>query len=94
MQNTELIILGSIGLPFIASFLNYVFRTSENLRDSVTFILSAITFFCVVNIGFSYTEGNSFDFSLLSVMPGLEIAFKVEPLGLLFAIIALSLIHI
>ncbi len=91
MQNTELIILGSIGLPFIASFLNYVFRTSENLRDSVTFILSAITFFCVVNIGFSYTEGNSFDFSLLSVMPGLEIAFKVEPLGLLFAIIASGL---
>lgn len=91
MHNTQIIILGSILLPFLASFLNFVFRKKENLRDAVTFIISLITFVLVIKILIDFNSGVIFDFTLISVMPGLQIAFSLEPLGLLFAVIASGL---
>ncbi len=91
MQYTEFLLFGSIILPFFASVLNYVFRASENVRDIITLFLSALTFLFVLGIVSRYRAGEFFDLSVLTVMPGLEIAFKIEPLGLLFAVIASSL---
>ena len=91
MDNTQSIILCSIALPFVASFLNVIFHRFENLRDTLTLLVAIITFGLIMVILARFNNGEITDFSLLSVMPGLEIAFHVEPLGLLFAVIASSL---
>jgi multicomponent Na+:H+ antiporter subunit D len=78
-------------MPFLASVLNLVFKNAENLRDTLTFVLSLITFGLVLLILKEYNSGVSFDFSVISVMPGIDIAFEVEPLGMLFALVASGL---
>ena len=91
MDNTQLIILSAIALPFIASALNLTLQKFENLRDSLTLIAAVGTFILVLMVLGDFNEGNLLEFSLLTVMPGLEIAFHIEPLGLLFGIVASGL---
>ena len=91
MENTQLLILSSIALPFIASALNAIFHRLENLRDFLTLIMAIITFILVLLIVFDFNNGAIPNFSLITVLPGLEIAFSLEPLGLLFALIASGL---
>ena len=91
MDNTQLIILSSIALPFIASALNLTLHKFENLRDVLTLIAAVGTFMLVLLVLEDFNEGTLLEFSLLTVMPGLEIAFHIEPLGLLFGIVASGL---
>jgi multicomponent Na+:H+ antiporter subunit D len=91
VDNTQLIILSSIALPFIASALNLTLHKFENLRDALTLIAAVGTFILVLMVLGDFNEGNLLEFSLLTVMPGLEIAFHIEPLGLLFGIVASGL---
>ena len=91
MQNIQFLILLSILLPFVACFGNIVFHKHENFRDALTFIVSVVTFVLVVLICLDYNSGTEIEFSLFSVMPGLDIGFQLEPLGLLFALIASGL---
>ena len=84
-------ILLSMGLPVIAAASNLLHRERENLRDWITTFASIATFGVVLYIlsatGGSW-EGN---YALFSVMPGLDLAFAIEPLGMLFALIASGL---
>ncbi len=91
MDNTQLIILSSIILPFIGGVSNITFHRFENVRDILTLVISILTFVCVLLIVIKFNSDDISDFSLLTVMPGLEIAFHVEPLGLLFATVASGL---
>ena len=91
MDNTQLIILSSIALPFIASALNLTLHKFENLRDALTLIAAVGTFILVLLVLEDFNDGTLLEFSLLTVMPGLEIAFHIEPLGLLFGIVASGL---
>ena len=86
MDNTQLLILFSIALPFFGSPINVLLNRFENLRDLATLIVAIITFILVVLILLEFKKGAILDFSLFTVVPGLEIGFHVEPL--------LSLIHI
>ncbi len=78
-------------IPVLAAGLNVIIRTKENIRDFLTLILAVITFICVVNILLIFNSGQIIDFTLFTVMPGLEVGFHVEPLGMLFALTASSL---
>jgi multicomponent Na+:H+ antiporter subunit D len=91
VDNTQLIILSSIALPFIASALNLILHKFENLRDVLTLIAAVSTFILVLMVLADFNKGSLFEFSLLTVMPGLEIAFHIEPLGLLFGTVASGL---
>ncbi|MEO0327099.1 MAG: monovalent cation/H+ antiporter subunit D family protein [Pseudomonadota bacterium] len=85
-------ILVSILLPTIACFSN-IFHGDDraNLRDGVTMIAALGTFGCVLFILISTGGAPTDTLTLFSIMPGLDIAFAVEPLGLLFAMIASGL---
>ena len=78
-------------LPFLAMAGNMAFSGMQNIRDTFTLLCAVLTFSCVLvilsNVGNDVTE----PVSLFSVFPGVDIAFNVEPLGLLFAIIASGL---
>ena len=84
-------ILCSILMPLVGILGNLVLRKSINLRDTFTFLVSVLTFGSVF-IVFILTGGvQNEELSLFMVLPNLDIAFKVEPLGLLFALVASGL---
>ena len=91
LLDTNTAILLSMLLPAAATLSNMVLRNNPDLRDSVTLAASIATFGVVLiilsNVGNETTE----PYVLWSVMPGLDLAFNVEPLGLLFAIVASGL---
>ena len=92
MEDASLIVL-SILIPVAASISNLLHgATRPNLRDMLTFVRCAGNF-CLRCGDLYFQVGNSVSgtFTLLEVMPGLGLSFAVEPLGLLFALIASGL---
>ena len=70
---------------------NLVFRNRADLRDGITLAAAVATFLMVLSILSGVGNGTTEPLVLFEVFPGLDIAFNVEPLGLLFAIIASGL---
>ena len=91
MDVSTLIFL-SLLFPVLATASNLLVRESDaNLRDGLTFAAAVLTFASVLAILFKLGNETSATWTLLSIVPGLDIAFSVEPLGLLFALIASGL---
>ena len=81
----------SMLLPVVGVIINLVLRQSDNLRDTLTFLVALGTFFTVIIILSNQGSETSETFVLISIFVGLDIAFNVEPLGLIFAILASGL---
>lgn len=90
MDLADLIFL-AILFPTLASATNMAFKDSPDLRDMVTFICAILTFACVLGVLNIVGSGTSEEIVLFEVFDGLPIAFQVEPLGLLFAMVASGL---
>ncbi|MDG1530945.1 MAG: monovalent cation/H+ antiporter subunit D family protein [Paracoccaceae bacterium] len=90
MDTTTAIFLSML-IPAGATLTNILFKENENLRDGLTFAAAIATFLVVLNI--LWNEGNATTeaIALFEILPGIDIAFNVEPLGLMFAIIASGL---
>jgi multicomponent Na+:H+ antiporter subunit D len=91
MLATNTAILLTILVPLGAVLTNLVFRDRPNLRDGLTLAAAVATFALVLTILANEGNGTTEPLVLLEVMPGLDLAFNVEPLGLLFAIVASGL---
>ena len=81
----------SILIPAAAAGMNLLLRAHPDLRDGVTLGAALATFVAVLSILERLGNATSAPLVLLDVLPGLPIAFSVEPLGLLFALIASGL---
>lgn len=90
-MSTATMILLSMALPLMGCILCVVLPKQNNLRDGLAFIVSVALFALVLNILNTFDAKEPFALTLWSFMPGLKIAFSVEPLGLLFALVASSL---
>ena len=88
--DTSTAIYLSMLFPAIGVVLNLLLRDQANLRDTMTFGIAFGTFLSVLCILANEGSGTSDTFVAFSIMPGLEIAFNVEPLGLLFAVLPLA----
>lgn len=85
-------ILLAIGLPILACISNLVCGENRaNLRDTLTFGFALSTFATVLWILNETGGGPTEKVTLLTVMSGLDIAFAIEPLGMLFSLIASGL---
>ena len=62
-----------------------------NLRETVTLATATLLLACVVALLAAVEAGALPALTLFEVLPGLALAFRLEPLGLLFALIAASL---
>ena len=62
-----------------------------NRREAVTFVTAGTLFVVVLGLAVSVFGGARPSVSLIEIMPGIELAFSVEPLGMLFALVASSL---
>ena len=86
------IILIALAIPLIgAAGIALAGRINNNLREAAT-LLTAFTLCGVVwSLVPGLLDGERPGIRLLEVVPGLQIAFKIEPLGMLFAALASSL---
>ena len=61
---------------------------SPNAREAVTLITSALIAILVLVIAARFMDGETFAFTLAEPIPGVAIAFEIEALGMLFALVA------
>ncbi|MEE9387869.1 MAG: proton-conducting transporter membrane subunit [Paracoccaceae bacterium] len=90
-METNIAIFLTMLIPAAAAVLNLVLRNAPDLRDGVTLAAAFATFAAVMTILTNVGNGTSAPIELVQVLPGLGIAFNVEPLGLMFAIVASGL---
>ncbi len=88
----ETAILVAIALPLAGALaIALAGRISPNLRETVTLLTAAALIWVVWGLLPTLIEGGRPSVQLSQVMPGLDIAFTVEPLGMLFAALASGL---
>ena len=106
-MSPEALIAGALATPFCGALLVAVlgykaderaelpagehFIGDPNVRDGATVIVSLITFGFVLQILQQVLDGARPALTLLEVLPGVELAFEVEPLGMLFGLVASGL---
>lgn len=78
-------------LPLVAVGGTLLFSARPNLREGQAVLCGLALFAIVVYLTKEVYWGGRPAFSLFEFVPGLSIAFKVEPLGALFALVASSL---
>jgi multicomponent Na+:H+ antiporter subunit D len=87
----ETTILWSIGVPLIGSLLILIAGKYPNIRETMT-LLTAVTMFLVVgSLTHVVIAGARPSITVAEILPGLDIVFTVEPLGMLFGLIASGL---
>ena len=88
---SELALLASLFVPVIGALFIWLTGGRPNLRESVT-LVTAVTLFCLVLTAiWPVASGERPSAVLIEMFPGLSIAFKIEPLGATFALVASSL---
>ena len=88
----ETAILVAIGLPLLGALaITLAGRIGPNVRETATFITSVCLIGVVWGLLPILMDGGRPSVELSQVMPGLSIAFTVEPLGMLFAALASGL---
>ncbi len=84
----ETLLLLILLLPLMGAVGIVITGRIANLRESVTLAASATLAGLVVLMAMRLNKGEKFALTLLEPMPGLTIAFQVEALGMLFALVA------
>ena len=89
MADFTLIALALI-LPVVGAVSNLILHKNPNLRDSVTLLSALLTFYTCIKI-FQNFEGETVSYPVANVLPGLDISFHLEPLGIIFSLLASGL---
>ena len=84
-------ILVALALPLAGAALIAAAHRRPNLREAVTLATSVLLLATVVSLLAPVLAGARPSVTLVGLLPGMPIAFSVEPLGLLFALVASGL---
>jgi multicomponent Na+:H+ antiporter subunit D len=87
----ESAILGAIGVPLAGAALIAGAHRMPDLREAVTLVTAAALFLVVASLAPEVLAGARPRAHVAQVMPGVALAFEVEPLGMLFALVASGL---
>jgi multicomponent Na+:H+ antiporter subunit D len=87
----ETLILSAVFLPLAGALLIRLAGTSPNLREAVTLAVAVLLFATVSQLLPGVQAGERPSAILLEILPGLAIAFEVEPLGMIFGLVASGL---
>ncbi|MFH1628307.1 MAG: monovalent cation/H+ antiporter subunit D family protein [Pseudomonadota bacterium] len=68
-----------------------ILSKKSNIRETWTFVAAVAKFLIVISMLPAILKGNQIVYTLAEVIPGAAIKFRVDPLGMLFAIVASSL---
>ena len=90
-MDTAAALLAALLGPLAGAVLIALCGRRPNLREGVTLATAALLFYCVASLLPAVLAGAQPALALIEVMPGLALAFRVEPLGMLFALVASGL---
>ena len=90
-MDTAAALLAALLGPLAGAVLIALCGQRPNLREGVTLATAALLFYCVASLLPAVLAGAQPALALIEVMPGLALAFRVEPLGMLFALVASGL---
>lgn len=85
------ILLLAIFIPAGVTLLIAALGSRPDLRDGASVLASIATFIAVMTLLGPVMEGARPEAALFEVIPGLLLAFSIEPLGMLFAVVASGL---
>lgn len=78
----------ALSVSFIAMFVVLGFNKMPNQRDITSFVAAIIKFLIVISMAPIILSGNIIEYTMFTVMPGIEFKFRVDALGMVFATIA------
>jgi multicomponent Na+:H+ antiporter subunit D len=87
----EWLVVAALAVPAAAAALLPVFHRAPALREACTLVAAAVLALVVWTLAPHVLAGGRPEVALGSVAPGLALALRVEPLGMLFALVAGSL---
>jgi len=90
MTGAELILAG-LATPLAGALGIALNHRAPNHREGVTLVTAAALFLCVFALLPEVLAGGRPEISMFEVLPGLALAFRIEPLGMLFALVASGL---
>jgi multicomponent Na+:H+ antiporter subunit D len=91
LLSSESMLLFALLTPFLGAAMLPLFHNWPNLREAVTLVTSAALGLMVLQLLGPVLQSARPELEIIKVVPGLSVAFKVEPLGMLFALVASSL---
>ncbi|MEM1192333.1 MAG: proton-conducting transporter membrane subunit [Pseudomonadota bacterium] len=91
MIDPGLAIVLCLGVPLLGFAAIWLLGATPNLREAATLVTASTLLLLVLTIFLAVGNGETPGFILLTVIDGLTIEFRVEPLGALFALIASGL---
>jgi len=89
--SADQLVLLAVLTPFVGALIIPVFHKFPNLRETVTLASAAVLLAFVLSLLNPVLAGARPEFQLIAVAHGLDLAFRLEPLGMLFALVASSL---
>ena len=87
----EAALLAALATPVVGAGVIAALDRAPNLREAATLLSAAVLFTFVLLVAGAVLAGGRPSVSLFEMMPGLALRFEVEPLGMLFALIASGL---
>lgn len=86
-MSAEMLILLTILLPLLGAIGIVATRNKPNVREGVTLITASLIAILVIVIADRFLSGEDFALSIAEPLPGITIAFRIEALGMLFALV-------
>ena len=87
-MNTQDYIALAMLLPLIGTIMIWMSGPRPNQREVVTVVTAILTFLCVLQVLPPVLAGENPTLVIAEIVPGMPFAFVVEPLGMMFALIA------
>ena len=84
----ESFVLLAVLAPFVGALIIPLFHQRPNLREAVTLVTAGLLCVFVFRVLAAVLDGARPEAHVTDVAPGLALAFQVEPLGMLFALVA------
>ncbi len=87
----EHLLVAALIIPYVGALLIPLFHAQPNLREAVTLVTATLLLLAVGGIASAVFDGARPQVTGVEVLPGIAFAFRVEPLGMLFALVAAAL---
>ena len=76
----------ALASPMICALLIFVFRKRPNIRESCTIGAACLQFVAIISMAPMILQGSILRSHLITIAPGIELSYRVDAFGLLFAI--------
>lgn len=87
-MSQQTLLLACLFIPLLGLPLILLASRHPNLRETFSLVTAVLLFSCSLSLYSSLQDNNIIDVTLWTVLPGLELRFKLEALGLIFALLA------